>query len=173
MDNFEVIIREAIPKDAAEILAFTNIVNQETDFIVVDELGIELTEELLAINLESIYESENNILLVAEVNGMIVGNASVKASSEAPIRHVGEVGMSIFKDFWGMGLGTILLEEIIAWSEETEVIYRLELTVQERNQRAIHLYQKLGFKEEASLERGTRSNDGEFLTVLLMSKMIN
>lgn len=173
MDNFDVIIREATPDDAAEILAFTNKVNQETDFIVIDELGIELTEELLAINLESIYESENNILLVAEVNGMIVGNVSVKASSEAPIRHIGEVGMSILKDFWGIGLGTILLEEILAWSEETEVIYRLELTVQERNQRAIHLYHKLGFKEEASLERGARSSDGAFLTVLLMSKMIN
>ena len=36
------------------------------------------------------------------------------------------------------------MEELIRWAHESHVIRRLELTVQDRNQRAIHVY-KIGF----------------------------
>jgi len=64
------------------------------------------------------------------------------------------------------------VDELIYWSQETGIIRRLELTVQARNQRAIHVYQKLGFNEEAIMPRGV-FEDGEYLDVCLMSKMID
>ena len=38
---------------------------------------------------------------------------------------------------------------MIDWADHTPAIRRLELTVQARNERAVHLYQKFGFDIEA------------------------
>ena len=52
-------------------------------------------------------------------------------------------------------------------------IRRLELTVQARNKRAVHLYQKFGFGIEGTKKRGARTKNGEFLDVYLMAKLID
>lgn len=75
---------------------------------------------------------------------------------------MGEVGISILKDYWGLGLGTMLLEEVLIWVKENGVLFRLELDVQTRNERAVHLYQKMGFEIEALMKRGARTDDGTF-----------
>ncbi len=71
-----------------------------------------------------------------------------------------------------MGLGTLMLEEIISWAKEMGVLFRLELDVQVRNERAVHLYRKMGFQIEAVMPRGARTDLGEFLDVYKMSYLI-
>lgn len=65
------------------------------------------------------------------------------------------------------------MEVALDWAEQTPMIRRLELTVQARNSRAVHLYEKFGFKIEAAKERGAKTKDGEFLDVYLMSRLID
>lgn len=173
MENIDITIRKAIPDDAKDLLAVMKKVGKETPYLIMDEQGLELSEEAMRLNLENLYKSENNVLLVAVMENKIIGTASVKASYQKRMEHIGEVGMSILKEFWGYGLGTQLLDEIIVWAEETNVIKRLELTVQDRNKRAIHLYRKIGFIAEATMPRGAKTDDGEFLDVLLMRMLID
>ena len=52
---------------------------------------------------------------------------------------------------------------MIDWADHTPEIRRLELTVQARNERAVHLYQKFGFDIEGTKKRGARTKNGEFL----------
>ena len=61
----------------------------------------------------------HNLLLLAIYEGTIIGTASVKdPDSQFRLSHVGEVGISILQEYWGMGLGTLMLEEIIiSWAE--------------------------------------------------------
>lgn len=171
-EELDLTIREAIPEDAAELLKMTRQIGRETEFLVMDEKGINLPEELLAIQLEDIYESPNNTLFVALLGEQIIGTASLKGSNEKRIAHIAELGISILKDYWGMGLGSVLMEELLIWAQESQTVYRIELTVQEQNTTAIHLYEKFGFQKEALMARGARSDDGHFLNVWLMSKMI-
>lgn len=173
MSAVEITLREAIPDDAAELLQVSQKIAEETDFLIMDEVGLGLNEEMLSLQLADLYESENNLLLLALADEKIVGMASVKAAPEYTVSHIGEIGISILKEFWGIGLGTALLDEVIYWSENASPLRRLELTVQERNERAIHLYQKFGFETEGTMKRGARDAQGEFLDVLLMSKLIN
>ncbi|OJG90049.1 hypothetical protein RV16_GL001859 [Enterococcus saccharolyticus] len=147
-------------------------VSQETEFLVMDE-GLNLTPASLAHHIEAIDDSENNLLLLAYNGAQLIGTASVRASDEKRIAHIGEVGISILKDYWGFGLGSVLLEEVIAWAHDSAGIRRLELTVQAQNKRAIHLYEKFDFQVEATMARGAVGNDGRFLDVLLMSVMID
>lgn len=173
MEQVDVVIRKAVPDDAQELLAVMKIIGEETPYLVMDEKGSDLSKEGMELNLAALYESPNNVLLVALANGKIVGTANVSASSKKRIEHIGEIGISILEGYWGLGLGTLLLEEIIIWAEETQVIKRLELTVQERNKRAIHLYRKIGFVSEASMPRGAKTDDGEFLDVQLMRLLVD
>ncbi len=171
-EAIDLLIREALSEDATNILAMMDQVSRETEFLVMDE-GFTLSRNLLAHHIEAIYESSNNLLLVAYNGEELIGTASIRASEEKRIAHIGEVGISILKDYWGMGLGSVLLEEIIIWAQESASIRRLELTVQTQNKRAIHLYEKFGFQVEATMKRGALGDDGRFLDVLLMSLMID
>lgn len=173
MSEVNIVIRKAIPADAAELLKVLQVLGGETDFLVMDDLGLDMTAVEMADNLALMYESPNNLLLVALLDETIVGVASVMASAKLSIAHIGEIGFSILKEYWGFGLGSFMMEEILIWAESTGVIRRLELTVQARNERACSLYEKFDFQTEAVMARGVKSDEGEFLDVYLMSRMID
>ena len=64
------------------------------------------------------------------------------------------------------------LEEIILWAKEANRIKRLEIKVQARNERALHLYQKMAFETEGIIRRGFLSEDNEYLDIVLMSYLL-
>lgn len=173
MENIEFTLREAIPADAKEILELMKLIGAQTPYMVMDEQGLKMTEEEMAQNLADLYDSPNNLLLLALADEKIVGTASIRASKQKRMEHIGEIGISILKDYWGFGLGSLMMEELIEWSKEGGIIRRLELTVQKRNERAVHVYEKIGFQKEALMARGAKTDDGEFLSVHLMSMMID
>lgn len=81
--------------------------------------------------------------------------------------------MAVLKDYWGHGLGRILLEEVIVWAQEIGLLKRLELTVQVRNERAVRLYQSCGFDIEGTQKRGARTDMGEWLDLYYMGRLID
>ena len=76
-EELNITIREAIPDDAAQLLTVMRQIGQETEFLVMDEAGIELPEELLALQLADLYESPSNVLFLALVDDRIGGTASI------------------------------------------------------------------------------------------------
>ena len=102
-EEISLTIREAQPNDASELLAMMQQVEEETDFLVMDEQGMELTPEALALSIEYLQDSNNNLLLLACMGQKIIGVVSVKAGEQYRISHVGEVGISILKDYWDLG----------------------------------------------------------------------
>ncbi|PIO83857.1 GNAT family N-acetyltransferase [Loigolactobacillus backii] len=173
MSDEEVTIRQAIPTDAAEIMKVMAKLGQETSYLLVDGNNDGMTEAFEQEQLADIYASTNNTLIVALAGKQIIGIARVIAGQEAPIQHIGELGISILQAYWGLGLGSAMMAELISWAEKESILRRLELTVQARNERAIHLYQKFDFQVEGKLERGFYDEQAGFLQVLLMAKMIN
>ncbi|GEK90519.1 GNAT family N-acetyltransferase [Alkalibacterium kapii] len=170
-EAIDCIIREAIPSDAEAIIDLLNETATQTGYLTqgADDLSLSLKDQEKQLDL--IYDSSNNVVFVASVQNEIIGIASISASLKPKIKHIGEVGIVIDQSYWGMGLGQMMMEELLSWAEETETLGRLELKVQERNQRARHLYEKLGFKLEAVMERGVKDKE-RYLDVCLMSKMI-
>ncbi|WP_125982324.1 GNAT family N-acetyltransferase [Loigolactobacillus iwatensis] len=173
MSDEEVTIRQAIPTDAAEIMKVMAKLGQETAYLLLDGNNDGMTEAFEQEQLADIYTSTNNTLIVALAGKQIIGIARVIAGQEAPIQHIGELGISILQAYWGLGLGSAMMAELISWAERESILRRLELTVQARNERAIHLYQKFDFQVEGKLERGFYDEQVGFLQVLLMAKMIN
>lgn len=142
------IIQKASREDAAEILEYLKKIGGETDNLTFGAEGVAVTSEEEAVYISRIKESEDEIMLVAKIDGKIVGDASL---SRLPRRmnHRGELGIAVIKQYWNKGIGSQLLKRILSWAKEKkfEVI---ELQVRSDNLVAIHLYEKYGFQRIGS-----------------------
>lgn len=170
MAEQEVIVEEAQVSDAKALVDLLSQVSQETDFVVAETI---LSQEDMEIFLERHLESVNEICLVVRVGKELAGVLNVSSTSSPQTNHIGDIFIAVQEKYWGYGLGSLLMEVALDWACHTPVIRRLELTVQDRNSRAVHLYEKFGFKIEATKERGAKTKDGEFLDVYLMSRLID
>lgn len=171
--EYELCIREAEAQDAAALVAFLDLVGQETDFTSLDENGILMTESEMALFIEKQATSDNQITLLALLNDEIAGVLNITAEQRIRIRHIGDIFLVIQRKFWNHGLGSIFLEEGIEWAKTSGVLRRLQLSVQKRNEAAIHLYSKFGFVTEGLQERGAYLKEGIFLDVCLMGRLID
>ncbi|WP_353483542.1 GNAT family N-acetyltransferase [Haliscomenobacter sp.] len=88
-----------------------------------------------------------NQLFVFEYEGQMAGMFKIVpfAHRTSHIAYLG--GVAIHPDFAGKGLGTQMLHEIIAHCGERGFL-RLELSTATINERAIKLYEKVGFEKE-------------------------
>ncbi|HEL2027415.1 TPA: GNAT family N-acetyltransferase [Streptococcus suis] len=172
MSEKEVYFSEAEPADAAAFIDFMNQVARETEYLVMDETGFRFSVDEMETIFEAGIENPGELCLLAKVGTEVIGAISVKSSKQFRISHIGNIFIAVKKAYWGHGLGTILLEEVLHWAEEMDVLKRLELTVQVRNQAAVHLYQKLGFNIEGTQIRGARTDEGEWLDLYYMGKLI-
>ncbi|MGU7887056.1 N-acetyltransferase family protein [Streptococcus suis] len=172
MSEKEVYFSEAEPADAAAFIDFMNQVARETDYLVMDETGFRFSVDEMETIFEAGIENPGELCLLAKVGTEVIGAISVKSSKQFRISHIGNIFIAIRKEYWGHGLGTILLDEVIHWAEEMGILKRLELTVQVRNEAAVHLYQKLGFNIEGTQIRGARTDEGEWLDLYYMGKLI-
>lgn len=171
--EYELLIREAELGDAAELVTFLNRVSLETDFTSLDREGILLTDTEMELFLDKQARSENQITLLALLNDEIAGLVNITADQRKRVRHIGDLFIVIGKKYWNNGLGSLLLEEVVEWAQASGILRRLQLTVQTRNQAAVHLYQKNGFVIEGRQERGAHIEEGEFIDVYLMGRLID
>ncbi len=65
MSEVEITLREAIPDDVAALLQVNRKLPRRQTFLIMDEVGLGLSEEMLSPQLADLYESENNLLLLA------------------------------------------------------------------------------------------------------------
>ena len=88
------------------------------------------------------------IVLLAEAGGTIIGNVSFENGPCRRIAHRGTLGIAVVKEWRGRGVGTALLETLLAWATTETLIEKVGLEVFTTNAEAIRLYRKLGFVEE-------------------------
>ena len=138
-----IIIERATSADASEILQYLKQIGSETDNLSFGSEGLPFTPESEAEYLGRIENSCDEIMLVARKNGKIVGSATLSRLPRR-MKHRGDFSVSVLKEYWNQGIGSLLLHEIIRFARKNsfEVI---DLQVRSDNKSAIHLYQKFGF----------------------------
>ena len=161
----ELIIREAGGSDSRKVIEFLNKVGTESNFLTIDEVGILLSEAEMSEFLIQQTQKDNNAYFLALVGDEIAGVLHLSADYHYRVRHIAELFIAVAKEFQGYGIGSILLEDAFEWIEELGVIKRLELTVQARNSKARHLYEKFGFELEATKKWGARDEKGQLIDV--------
>lgn len=142
MEDF--MIREALAKDAEQILAYLKIVGGETENLTFGETGMPVTVEQEEIFLENVHNENTSVHLIACKKGEIIGEGSLSGLSRR-MCHRAELGISVRKKYWNCGIGSKLLEELIKYAKENGIEI-LNLEVRSDNINAIHLYKKYGFQ---------------------------
>ncbi len=139
-----IVIEKASGADAAAILEFLKQAGSETDNLTFGAEGMPFTVEEEAAYIKQLENSCDGIMIVAKDNGRIIADADLNRLPRR-MKHRGEMGISVLKEYWNKGIGSRLLGEIIAYARENsfEVI---DLQVRSDNTAAIHLYEKFGFQ---------------------------
>lgn len=117
------------------------------------------------------FNESNDYLICAYVDGIIVGNSALKFLKHAKDKHRAKVGIAIMKEYWGLGIGSIMFDEIIDIAKNTSGIEQIELDggVIAENKRAISLYTKKGFVKTGTIPHELKLNDGTYLDGILMT----
>ena len=167
-DGRKCIIRNGTAQDGQAALDNFNLAHAQTDFLMSYPDEKRFTVEQEAQFLKEKAESDNEIELLAELDGEIVGMAGLAClGTREKIRHRASFGISIDRAYWGLGIGRALTEACIACAKNAGYA-QLELDVVAENERAIALYRSLGFKEYGCNPRGFRSRQGCWQALLLM-----
>ena len=138
-------IKKAELSDAAMLLEYLKQVGGESDNLTFGPEGMPFSVEAEAKFISSMENSIDNIMLLAKCDDKIVGCASLNRLPRR-MKHRGDFAISVAKEYWNKGIGNQLLNNIIVFARENnfEII---DLQVRSDNKRAIHLYEKYGFKK--------------------------
>jgi ribosomal-protein-alanine N-acetyltransferase len=72
------------------------------------------------------------------------------------------------KAFWGRGFGTRVTQAVVSWAFTQLNLHKVGLQVLTNNERAIHIYESLGFRPEGVL-RDEQFRDGQFFDLMMMA----
>ena len=153
----EILVRNAVASDARALRETMRRAHTQSDYLLSypDEQSVDYEQE--ARSLEETEHSCNEVELVAIIDGRIVGSAGVSAvRSRRKVAHRARFGISILKEYWGMGIGRALMEVSIDCARQAGYS-QLELEVVADNERAVSLYRCAGFEEYGRNPRGYRS----------------
>ena len=143
-DGREVTLRTAEESDAGELCRYLRTVSTETDFLIrgVDDCDVPEEEERGFIR--RMRESGNDLMITAFAGERIVANCEIGFHERKKTCHRAGIGIAVISGYWDCGLGTALMQELIAAARDRG-ISQVELAFIEGNDRARHLYEKLGF----------------------------
>ncbi len=163
-DGRTAIIRSPKDEDIQGVLDYLYISSGETDFILrYPEECTKYTAEGEKQLFDRMNAADNETMLVCIVEGKVAGNCQITWSNGIKTRHRAHVAIALLKEYWNLGIGTRLFQELIRIAEENENILQMELDFVEGNSRARALYEKMGFKITGVKPDAIRLKDGTLL----------
>ena len=164
----EALLRNGDTADGAVVYDIFNATHEETDYLLSYSDENTFGPEQEAKFLEEKAKSPDEIEIVALIDGKVVGLAGIESVGEKyKIKHRADFGISILKEYWGLGLGKALTKACIACAKEAGYT-QLELNVVAENEAAISLYQSLGFTEFGRNPRGFNSRISGYQELVYM-----
>ena len=161
-------IRNGVASDGSAVLENFNLIHAETDYLLSypDENHLDAEQE--SRYLEKKETSPNEIELIAFVDGKVAGTAGIDAIGvQYKVAHRAEFGISILKEYWGLGIGRALMEACIQCARNAGYA-QLELDVVAENTRAISMYQTAGFLEYGRNPKGFHSRNAGYQELISM-----
>lgn len=145
MIDEEIYIEKASHKEAKEIFEYLKQVGTETDNLTFGKEGPPVTIEQEAEYIAAMENSCDSVMFVAKHNGRIVGDVGLTRQPRR-MKHRGNLGISVIKEYWNLGVGSMLMSKVIDFAKENQFEV-IDLEVRCDNLGAIHLYEKFGFEK--------------------------
>ena len=154
--NEGVIVRPALPRDAASFVQGYRSVVAERRYLQTEE--VRTPSRIYRRRFRRSWTSDAAHLLAVE-GDRVVGSLSIRRDADPVTRHVATLGMFVVSDRRSRGIGSALMAEGLRWARRHGVL-RIELSVYPHNEVAIALYRKFGFEQEGRLVRHAKKSYG-------------
>jgi RimJ/RimL family protein N-acetyltransferase len=163
------LIRHAEPRDAPALVELAEAVATEPEGWLITEGGWRSAGEERRY-LRAIRRSQHAAVLIADLDGELVGRLSISRDPHPASRHVADLGLLVAKSHRRKGIGRALLVAAEEWAGAGGIV-KIELHVFPYNEAAIALYHAVGYEREG-LRRGHYRRGGELLDAILMAKQL-
>ncbi|MCI2106365.1 MAG: GNAT family N-acetyltransferase [Intestinimonas sp.] len=154
--------------DAQAVLACLKQVSGETDYLPRSVEEVTMTEGKAHVFLLRMLNRERALMISAVVEGELVANSILEVV--APYmrqKHRAALTISVKKDYWGLGIGKILVSAMIEAARHMDY-EQMEVEVASENRRAVRLFEQFGFETYGIRERSSRHRDGHYSSDRLM-----
>ena len=145
MAEAEVLFAETQASDAGALVDFLAQVMTESGFIT--QTSRLLTQAEMVEFLTRQLASSRDICLLAKLGQKVIATLNL-VSYEKSGGYWGDLFLAVGQSYQGAGLGQTLMALAIDWAEQVGSLAGLSLSVQVRNQRAVHIYEKFGFNKD-------------------------
>ena len=173
-DGKKIVLRKPRMSDLRGFLNFINsLVEEDAQILCNRKMKLSEERKWLKNQLNGIKEKKI-IQLIAEIDGKLIGSVEIK-KREFRKKHVGELSISIIKDYRNLGIGKEMIRAILELARRDKDLKLIYLTVSEKNKVAQHVYERMGFKKVARLRNRIFYKDkyiDEIVMDLQLKKMV-
>ena len=171
-DGRTAVLRSPETDDAAVFLAYITKACGETEFLArYPEEWASMPLEREVAWIENLRTSPLSLAIACFADGKLTGNCEIAFKPGIKMGHRATVAIAILQEYWGLGIGSAMFEELIAAAREHGTTV-MELEFIEGNDRARALYEKFGFKIVAEKPCAIRQKDGRMLSEFIMHKYL-
>ena len=170
-DGRTALFRSPNAGDAEQMLEYLMLTAGETPYLIRYPEECTETLEQEAAFLQKMNDSPIDMMIVCVIDGKLAGNCRLALHGRIKTRHRAGVAIALVKEFWELGIGTAMFEEMIHVAKG-HGITQLELEVIDGNDRAMGLYRKMGFEIAATKPKAIRLKDGTLLDEHIMIKTL-
>jgi len=162
-------IRPVCVKDAQEINEIRRMVGVMENVLSIPSETIKRSEGFVS-GLDA--NAHQFVATVKDVDGneKVIGCAGLSVFASPRLRHSGGIGIMVHKAYQGNGAGQKLMEALLDVADNWLMLVRVELTVFTDNERAMKLYQKLGFEIEGTKQKAAIRN-GKYADEYMMARI--
>ena len=155
--------------DLDEMLYFINSLVEEKAMIMMNEKQTRDSEIGWISQLLGSVEKDKMVAVVAEVDGRLVGSCEI-TPKRGYLSHLGSLGISLLAGYRELGIGQEMVLEAEKQAKRLGVEV-VDLEVFEANKRAIHVYEKVGYKITGRIPDAVKW-EGAYMDALIMTKRI-
>ena len=160
-------------QDINGVIEYLKISAAETEFILrYPEECDKYTYEAEKAIFDRMNASDDEAMFICLVDGKVAGNCGIHFSNQLKTRHRAGVAIALCKEFWNLGIGTRMFEEMEKLALTKPYVQILELDFVEGNTRARALYEKMGYKITGRRPEAICLKDGKLLDEYMMQKKL-
>ncbi len=169
----DILIRKAKAGDGKKWIEFWNEGIKRKFFIYTGNNELRSKKDAIKSNRRYKFDSKNNFTFFAidKNRNKLVGVCGAHGSEMGRLRHKVYLGWCVLPDYAGKGIGKLLVEAIIKEAKKRK-IKRIEAEIALKNIPSLRLAKRMGFKVEGRKKAGMLLDNGKFMDMILVGKVL-
>ncbi len=166
------VVDRGAPADGAEVLGLYERVLAEERWFISSPEELSMDGDTMGAQIGWLNRRENCCFMTGRLKRELVGAVRLTGGDMARTRHVARLEIFVAASVRGGGVGRALMHAVIAWAEDSPRLSKLSLNVFDDNERAVRLYERMGFVVEGRRPGEYRERDGRLRGDVLMARPV-